>query len=581
MSGIGTDGPVGVGPRRLPAWLTDRATLRDDVVAGLTVAVLLVPQGMAYAVIAGVPPITGLYAALAAILVYAAAGTSSHLGYGPVAIVALLSAAAVAPLADGDTARVVALSGLLAVMVGALHAVLGALRAGLVVDLISHPVIVGFTSAAAIVIGLTQAKDLLGVEVARSDRVLDVVRDLAGVLGDLHPATVAVGSVAILALVVLRRAVPRFPGSLVVSLAGIVVAVGFGLEGRGVRLVGDIPAGLPLPALPAATAADAAALLPAAVLIALISFAESISIGKAIAGRTREQLDANRELIASGAANAAAGLLGGFPVAGSFSRSFLLFRSGARSRRAGLVSGLVLALVLVLLTRVLEPLPRAVLAAIVVVTVAGLVDVREARRVMAVDRRDGAVLIATFAATLLLGVELGLAVGVGLNITVHVARGMRPALVELGRLPGSHVFRNTDVQPGISAAPDGLILRLDGPLDFLSARTTVEGVRAALRARPDLRWLVIDCGAVSGLDSTGLHALDELRSELVSAQVRLLLAKLRGPQRAVIERAGLAPDLLRDTLYASVDEALAAAGVPAEDPLRRPAPGEHRPPESY
>jgi SulP family sulfate permease len=573
---------AGSGPTaRLPGWLIDRVTLRDDVVAGLTVAVLLVPQGMAYAVIAGVPPITGLYAALAAILVYAVVGTSSHLGYGPVAIISLLSAAAVAPLADGDPGRLVALSALLAVMVGALHVALGALRAGLVVDLISHPVIVGFTSAAAIVIGLTQAKDLLGVEVARSDRVLDAARDIAGVVGDAHPATVTVGAAAVLALVGLRRFAPRLPGSLVVALAGVVAALGVGLEERGVRLVGAIPAGLPRPSLPAVAAGDAAALLPAAGLIALISFAETISIGKAIAGRTREPLDANRELLASGAANTAAGLLGGFAVAGSFSRSFLLYRSGARSRRAGLISGLVLALVLALLTRLLEPLPRAVLAAIVVVTVAGLVDVREARRVLAVDRRDGAVLVATFVATLVLGVELGLAVGVGLNIAVHVARGMRPALVEVARLPGTRVFRNHDVQPGITAAPDGLILRLDGPLDFLSARTTVEGVRAAVRARPGLRWLVLDCGAVSGLDSTGLHALVELRTELVAAEVRFLLAKLRGPQREVIERAGLAPELLRETLHATVDEALEAAGVPAEHPLRVPAPGEQRPPELY
>jgi len=566
---------------RVPAWLLDRGTLREDSVAGLTVAVLLVPQGMAYAVIAGMPPITGLYAGLISILVYAVAGTSSHLGYGPVAIVALLSASAVAPLAAGDPARFVALSGLLAVMVGGLHVALGALRAGLVVDLISHPVIVGFTSAAAVVIGLTQAKDLLGVDVERSERVVEAATSIAAAAGDAHPATVLVGATAIVALVVMRRLAPRAPGSFLVSLVGIGAALALGLEDRGVRLVGDIPAGLPLPSLPSVVAADAVALLPVALLVGLISFAESISIGKAIAGRSRERLDANRELVASGAANVAAGLFGGFAVAGSFSRSFLLYRSGARSRRAGLISGLVLALVLVLLTPVLEPLPRAVLGAIVVVTVVGLVDVREARRVIAIDRRDGAVLVATFASTLALGVELGLAIGVGLNVVAHVVRGMRPALVELGRLPGTRVFRNHDLQPGVTAAPDGLILRLDGPLDFLSARTIAEGVRAAVRERPGLRWLVLDCGAVSGLDSTGLHALEELRTELVTGEVRLLLAKLRGPQRELVERAGLAPELLRDTLYASVDEALAAAGVPAEHPLRSPAPGEQRPPESY
>ncbi len=580
---------MSTGPRparpavRLPAWLLDRSpgAVTGDVAAGLTVAVLLVPQAMAYAVIAGMPPITGLYAALGSILVYAVTGTSSHLGYGPVAIVALLSASAVAPLSAGDPDRFVALSGLLALMVAVVHVGLGLLRAGLVVDLISHPVIVGFTAAAALVIGLTQAKDLLGVEVERSERVVEAVRAVAAVAGDAHPATLAVGVLAIVALLGLRRVAPRLPAALLVSAAGIVATLTLDLEARGVRPVGDIPAGLPLPALPAVASADLAALVPAAVLVGLISFAESISIAKAIAGRTRERLDANRELLASGAANAAAGLLGGFTVAGSFSRSFLLFRSGARTRRAGLLSGLVLVLVLALLTPVLEPLPRAVLGAIVVVTVVGLVDLREARRVLAVDRRDGAVLIATFLATLVLGVELGLAVGVGLNVVAHVARGMRPELVELGRLPGTRVFRNVALQPGVTAGPEGLILRLDGPLDFLSARTTSEGVRAAVAARPGLRWVVIDCGAVSGLDSTGLHALGELRDELAAADVRLVLAKLRGPQRAAVERAGLAVPLLHGTVHASVDEALGALGVPPDAPLRAPVPGEARPPESY
>ena len=586
MSGAGPDGgraSGGATARPVPGWLVDRSpgAVAGDVTAGLTVAVLLVPQTMAYAVIAGLPPITGLYAALGSILVYAFVGTSSHLGYGPVAIVALLSASAVGPVAAGDPVRFAALSALLALMVGAVHVLLGALKAGLVVDLISHPVIVGFTSAAALVIGLTQAKDLLGVDVERSERVVEAVASVVAVAGDAHPATVAVGAAAIAVLLVLRRVAPRLPAALLVSVAGIVATLAADLEARGVSPVGEIPAGLPLPAVPALAVSDLVALAPAAVLVGLISFAESISIGKAIAGRSRERLDANRELVASGAANAASGLLGGFAVAGSFSRSFLLYRSGGRTRRAGLISGLVLVLVLAVLTPVLEPLPRAVLGAIVVVTVLGLIDVREARRVIAVDRRDGAVLLATFVATLVLGVELGLAVGVGLNVVVHVARGMRPELVELGRLPGTRVFRNTAVQPGVTAGPDGLILRLDGPLDFLSARSTGEGVRAAVARHPGLRWMVMDCGGVSGLDSTGLHTLHDLRSELEAAGVRLALAKVRAPQRAVIERAGLGAELLHGTAHASVDEALAALGVPDDHPLRAPADDEVRTPEQY
>lgn len=422
----------------LPRWMRsyDRAMLPRDASAGLAVGVLLVPQGMAYASLANMPPITGLYAALASLVIYALVGSSSQLSYGPVALVALLTASAVGPLADGDPVRFALLAGALAVMVGAMHVALGALRAGAVVDLIAHPVIVGFTAAAGLVIGLTQAKDLLGIDIERSERAVDAVLAIAGDLGSLHPATLAVGAVAVGLLLGLRRVVRAVPPAIIVVSLGIVATLALGLDDRGVRIVGDIPAGLPLPSLPWIPLGDVVALAPLAAVIALVSFAESISIGKSIAGRTRETIDANRELFASGAANIGAGVLGGFPVAGSFSRSFLMYTSGARTAVSGLVAAALVALTLTLLTPLLQPLPRAVLAAIVLVTVIGLVDVREARRVARVDRRDGIVLGVTFVATLSLGIEPGLAIGIGANLLGLVVAGMQPDLVVLGRIPG-------------------------------------------------------------------------------------------------------------------------------------------------
>jgi len=562
----------------VPGWVRDyeRASAARDLSAGITVGVLLVPQGMAYAALAGMPPITGLYAALVALVVYALSGTSSHLNYGPVALVALLTATAVGPLAEGDPVRYALLAGALAVMVGVLHVALGLLRAGAVVDLIAHPVIVGFTGAAGLVIGLTQARDLLGADIGRSERALDAVLAVARGIGTTHPATLTVGLVSIALLVGLRRVLPSVPPAIVVVALSIATSLALALDVRGVRVVGDIPAGLPVLSLPVVDITDLLTLLPLAAVLALVSFAESISIGKSIAGRSRETLDANRELLASGAANVAAGLFGGFPVAGSFSRSFLAFTARGRTAAAGLVSALVVALTLTLLTPLLEPLPRAVLAAIVLVTVVGLVDVREARRVARVDRRDGIVLAITFVATLVLGIELGLAVGVGANLIGHVIGGMQPDLVVLGRVPGTREYRNILRQPG-ATAEDGLILRLDGPLDFLSARTFTTRVRAAVAGRPELRWIVLNCEAMTRLDSTGLHALHELQLQTRAAGIELRLATMRWPLREVVARADLAGELLEGATHGSIGEALRALGLPEEHPVCAPVAGELRP----
>jgi sulfate permease, SulP family len=564
--------------RLVPGWMRgyERAFLARDASAGLTVGVLLVPQAMAYASLADMPPITGLYAALVALVVYALSGASSHLSYGPVALVALLTATAVGPLADGDPVRFALLAGALAVMVGALHVTLGLLRAGAVVDLIAHPVIVGFTGAAGLVIALTQARDLLGIDVGRSERAIDAAIAVIGGVSTTHPATFVVGVLSVGLLVGLRRVLPRVPPAIVVVMLGIVATLVLALEARGVRVVGEIPAGLPVLRLPMVPLADLVVLLPLAGVLALVSFAESISIGKSIAGRSRETLDANRELVASGAANVAAGMFGGFPVAGSFSRSYLMFSSRGRTAASGLVAALLVALTLTLLTPLLEPLPRAVLAAIVLVTVVGLIDVREARRVARVDRRDGIVLGITFVATLVLGIELGLAVGVGANLVGHVIGGMQPDLVILGRIPGTHVYRNVERQPG-TTADDGLILRLDGPLDFLSARTFATRVRALVAARPEVRWIVLNCTAVTRLDSTGLHALHELQLQMRAAGIDLRFATMRWPLRQVVARADLAGEMLDGATYGTIGEALRAIGLSDDHPLCAPGVEEPQP----
>ena len=561
-----------------PRWLRgyERTALPHDLSAGLTVGVLLIPQAMAYASLAGMPPITGLYAALVALVVYGLTGTSAHLSFGPVALVALLTATAVGPLSDGDPARYVLLAGALAVMVGAMHLLLGLLRAGAIVDLIAHPVIVGFTAAAGLIIAVTQASGLLGIDIPRSERAVQASIEIARAAADTQSVTLLVGALAVSLLLLLRRIAPRAPAAIVVTVLGVAATVLLGLEGRGVEVVGEIPVGLPVLAVPNVTGTDLIALLPSAGVLALVSFAESISIAKSIAGRTRETVDANRELLASGAANAAAGLFGGFPVAGSFSRSFLAYTTRGRTAVAGLVAAMLVALTLTLLTPLLEPLPEAVLAAIVLVAVVGLVDVREARRVARVDTRDGLVLAVTFIATLALGIELGLAVGVGWNLAAHVVGGMQPGLVELGRVPGTVEYRNIARQAG-RTADDGLILRLDGPLDFLSARTFATRVRRRVAERPALRWLVLNCAAMTRLDSTGLHALHELQLQMRAAGIDLRFATMRFAQREVVANADLAGEMLEGATFGTIGDALRGIGLPEDHPLCTPAPDEVRP----
>jgi sulfate permease, SulP family len=553
-----------------------RVDLPRDLSAGVTVGVLLVPQALAYAALAGLPPITGLYAALASLVIYAFVGSSSHLSYGPVALIALLTAAGVGPLAEGDAGRFALLAATLAILVGVIHVILGILRAGAVVDLIAHPVIVGFTAASGLIIGLTQARDLLGADITRSERTVDAIVAIVDGLPTLHPLTFAIGAVAVAALLLLRRIRLAVPPAFLVVVIGILLTVVLGLEDRGVRVVGTIPAGLPRPSLPLVAIEELLALLPPAGVIALVSFAESIAIGKSIAGRTRETLHSNRELVASGTANIAAGVFGGFPVAGSFTRSFLTFTSRGRTQMSGLVAALLVALTLTLLTPALEPLPRPVLAAIVIVTVIGLVDITEARRVARVDTRDGVVLVVTFAATLLLGIEPGLAVGVVVNLVAHVLGGMQPELVVLGRIPGTSEYRNIERQAGI-APKDGLILRLDGPLDFLSARAFGTRVRRLVAARPEVRWIVLNCAAMTRLDSTGLHVLTDLQEQMSEAGIDLRFATMRAPIRGIITRAGLADELLVGTAHGTIVEALRAIGLPEQHPLCAPATEERRP----
>ncbi len=560
--------------RHLPIvrWSRDypRAHLRGDVVAGLTVAVMLVPQGMAYANLAGMPPVTGLYAAIVGIVAYAVLGTSGSLAVGPVAITSLLTASGLQSIVAPDDPTYPAVAALLALCVGVVLVVAGLLRLGFVVNFLSHPVISGFTSAAAVTIGLSQVKELLGVDIGRPDGVLETLGSLAEALDAVHGWTLAIGLGAVALLVLGARLAPRAPMALVVVGASTLVTWLASLSDQGVAVLGEVPTGLPSPELPRLSSPLLRDLAPVALTIGIIAYAEGVSVAKALARRTRDTIDANQELIATGAANAASGLFGGFPIAGGFSRTAVNHSAGARTPLASLITAATLTVAVLWLTPALHHLPKAVLAAIVVVAVARLVDVRDAIQTFRTRRVDFAALAVTFLATLLVGVEPGLATGLLFSLAMFVHRSSNPHTTELGRVEGTSEYRNVDRWP-TRTCERLAILRVDGPLFFANTKALEDRVAALVAERPEVTTVVIDASGIGDLDVSGAHVLHELDTDLAASGVVLRLATVRGPVRDVMHRAG-AWDDLSERIHPSIEAAVAAAEP--DSLLLAPGPGE-------
>jgi SulP family sulfate permease len=536
--------------------------LRGDAVAGLTVAVMLIPQGMAYANLAGMPPVTGLYAAIVGIIAYAVLGTSGSLAVGPVAITSLLTLSGLQAIAAPEDPAYPAIAALLALSVGAVLLLAGVLRLGFLVNFLSHPVISGFTSAAAITIGLSQVKDLLGVDIGRPEGVVATVRELLAQAGATNGWTLAIGAGSIAALVTGKKLAPKVPTALVVMAVATAVTWAASLGDEGVAVLGKVPTGLPTPRMPELTGSLLGDLAPVALTIAIIAYAEGVSVAKAIARRTREKVDANQEMVATGAANVAAGMFGGFPIAGGFSRTAVNHSAGARTPLASLVTAAMLAVAVLWLTPALFHLPKAVLAAVVIVAVAGLVDLSDAVETFRTRRVDFAALAVTFLATLLIGVEPGLAIGLAFSLVMFLHRSSNPHTTELGRVDGTAEFRNVD-RWSTHTSDRVALLRVDGPLFFANTKSLEDRVAALVADRPSVDTVVIDASGIGDLDASGAHLLHELDSDLLASGVTLRLATVRGPVRDVMHRAGLWDDL-EDRIHPSVQAAVAAAEPDSE-----------------
>lgn len=520
----------------------DTATFRSDLMAGLTVAVMLIPQSMAYAALAGMPPVAGLYASIVPLVAYALLGTSGSLAVGPVALVSLLTAGTLAPLAGGDTDRYIVLAAGLALLVGAIQIALGAIRAGKLVTFLSHGVLSGFTSAAAIVIAVSQIPALLGFSVGREEGFIARIEAISGAIGGTNLATALIGVGAVVTLMALRARFRRLPGPLLVVIAATVLVWLLGLDGSGVAVLGEIPRGISTPTFPTIELDTWIQLLPGALTIAVIGYAEGIGIAKAIGLRTRERVEPNAELWAVGAANVAAGLFAAFPVAGGISRTAVNHEAGAKTVVGSLVTATAVAITVLFLTPLFTDLPKAVLAAVVVAAVVRLVDLRAAVRLLRYRPVDGLVLLLTFAVTLFGSVEMGLVAGLVASIAVFVWRASQPHIAELGRVPGTGAYRNV-LRYEVEIDPDVVIIRVDGPLFYASAQGIRDRVLELVQNRTELRGVVIDASAITDIDSDGMHALGEMVHDLAALGLAFAMATVRGPARDLIARGPHASDL--------------------------------------
>jgi SulP family sulfate permease len=534
------------------SWLPNyrRENLQGDISAGLTVAVMLIPQGMAYALLAGLPPIIGL-------LIYALFGSSRQLAVGPVAMVSLLVISGVSHLAEPGSAKYIVLAAVLAGMVGIIQFLMGVTRLGFLVNLLSHPVISGFTSAAALIIGFSQLKHLLGVSLPRSHHIHTIIWNAIERFGEISVPTFLIGAGSIVLLILLKRWKPVFPGALVVVLFSTLIVWVFRLNEMGVKIVGEVPRGLPQPGIPAFDMDAVTSLIPIAVTISLVGFMESIAVAKNFAAKHQYEVDANQELIGLGLANIAAGFFSGYPVTGGFSRTAVNAQAGAHTGLASMITAVAIALTLLFLTPLFYYLPTTVLAAIIMVAVFGLVDIKEVSHLHKVKRSDMALLLLAFLSTLFLGIEGGILLSIVASLVVVLKRSSRPHSAILGRLPGTEIYRNISRYPEAETFDGLLIFRFDASLYFANSAYLKDRLREIVaHSETPLQAIIFVAGSINDVDSSAETALRDIARDCSSRGIELYFSNLKGPVRDVLIRSGFYEMLGADHFFYKTHDAV-------------------------
>lgn len=535
----------------------NQAALRSDLIAAVIVTIMLIPQSLAYALLAGLPPEAGIYASIVPILLYSIFGSSRALAVGPVAVVSLLTASAIGQVAEQGTAGYAAAALTLAAMSGLFLMAMGLLRLGFLANFLSHPVISGFITASGILIAAGQLKHLLGIDAAGKS-LIDVVPTLVAGLADINVATLTIGIGATGFLFWVRKAMKRqlcmlgcspvladaltkAGPVLAVAVTTLVVAL-WDLPSHGVAIVGTVPQGLPPFTLPDLSTDLLQQLALPAVLISIIGFVESVSVAQTLAAKKRQRIDPDQELIGLGAANIGAAFSGGYPVTGGFARSVVNFDAGAATPAAGAFTAIGLALAAVFLTPLVFFLPKATLAATIIVAVLGLVDFSILRRTLAYNSRDFAAVAATLLLTLGFGVEIGVAAGVVLSLVLHLYKTARPHVAEIGLVPGTQHFRNI-LRHQVETAPHLLMLRLDESLYFVNARFLEDLILARISDGCAIKHVVLHCAAINEIDFSALETLEALNHRLSELGMALHLTEVKGPVMDRLERAHFLSDL--------------------------------------
>lgn len=523
-----------------------------DLLAAVIVTIMLIPQSLAYAMLAGLPPEVGLYASIAPLVAYAIFGSSRTLAVGPVAVVSLMTAASIGSLGLQTTEEQIAAALALALMSGLFLTLMGITRLGFLANLLSHPVISGFITAAGILIAASQVRHLLGIE-ANGRTLMDILASLGTHMNDVNPAALAIGLPTVAFLfwarsnlkpLILRSGIGETlcnlisrAGPLFAVVLSIAVVALLGLEDSDLAIVGTIPSGLPGFTLPSFDADLWQALLPAAILISIVGFVESVSVGQTLAAKRRQRIDPNQELIGLGAANVAAGITGGYPVTGGLARSVVNFDAGAVTPLAGVFTAIGIAMTALFLTSGFYFLPKAVLAATIIVAVLSLVDIGTIKRTWNYSKVDFSAMAATILVTLLAGIESGILAGVGLSLALHIWRTSRPHVAIVGRIVGTEHFRNVE-RHVVRTNPRILMIRIDESLYFANAAFLERTLLETVADQPGVRYVVLICSAVNVIDASALDTLEHCIEALADSGVTLHFAEVKGPVMDRLESTG-------------------------------------------
>ena len=548
-------------------WTYDRKDLKGDLSAGVIVAVMLIPQGMAYAMLAGLPPVTGLYASTLPLAIYALFGSSRQLAIGPAAVLSLLVFAGLSSFAEPGSEEYVKLALLLAFMVGVMKLCLGFLRFGFLVNFFSRAVISGFSSAAMLFICLSQLNHLFGAKFQTTHSIFPLVVEVSQRIGQIHWPTFGVGCASLACLIFFRHRFPRFPAPLLVVVASTLLSQTLKLDQMGVKIIGEVPRGLPGFSVPLFSMASARQLFPVSLTVLFVGFMESISIAKWVATKEKYKVDSNQELKALGLANVAAAFFSGYPVTGGFSRTAVNYQSGGKTGLASLITVGVILLILLFFTPLFRFLPNAILASIVMVAVVGLIDVREARHLFGIKKIDGWMWVVTFGATLIFGSEQGILTGVVFSLIVFIWRTAHPHTAELGYLVKEGVFRNVKRYPEAVTYPCALILRVDASLYFANMSYLEDLLKRSLGGRSDVKWIILDFSGVNDMDDVAIDGLDEMMADYKNQGIHFLIANMKGPVRDLVARAGWGDKYGHRVTYLSIQQALEDVGLTQKESI--------------